>query len=102
VKPDDIVELPDGRRLMVISPERAAQIYKDVQIRNCSMKKRNPYGCVRCGWCGRTVALSNKKLAMPHMNGAQRCVGAGQPHASHLFLLRSHAEHRNSKYLPKS
>ena len=32
MKPDDIVELPDGRRLMVISPERAAQIYKDVQM----------------------------------------------------------------------
>jgi hypothetical protein len=32
VNPDDIVELPDGRRLMVISPERASEICKDVQL----------------------------------------------------------------------
>lgn len=31
-KPGDVVELPDGRRLLVISPERAALICRDVQL----------------------------------------------------------------------
>ena len=30
--PGDIVELPDGRRLVVITPEQAAQICQDVQL----------------------------------------------------------------------
>lgn len=30
--PGDIVELPDGRRLMIVSPERAAAMCKDVQL----------------------------------------------------------------------
>lgn len=32
LSPGDIVELPGGRRLMVVRPERAAQICKDVQL----------------------------------------------------------------------
>lgn len=32
MKPDDIVELPDGRRLVVITPEQAAAVCKDVQL----------------------------------------------------------------------
>ena len=31
-KPGDVVELPEGRRLLVITPERAATVCKDVQL----------------------------------------------------------------------
>ena len=34
LNPGDIVELPDGRRLLVITPERAAAMCKDVQMWN--------------------------------------------------------------------
>lgn len=64
--------------------------------------KGNPYGSITCGWCGKNVAASNKQLAMPHKNGAQLCMGSGQARSTHNFLRRSHAEHRGSKYLPKS
>ena len=57
-------------------------------------KNERPFGSVNCGWCGRSVALSNKQLAMPHNNGASQCMGSGQPKASHNFLQKSHAEAR--------
>lgn len=51
-------------------------------------KKMKPkYGTVKCAWCGLIVALSNKKRAMPHNNGAQRCCGSGHHAHAHNDLL---------------
>lgn len=65
-------------------------------------KKTNPYGVIKCGWCGRDIPASNKQLAKPHKNGASNCAGSGQSRAAHNFLRHSHAEHKGSLSLPKS
>lgn len=32
LNPGDIVELPDGRRLMIVSPEEALRVCRDIQV----------------------------------------------------------------------
>lgn len=57
---------------------------------------------ITCGWCGKIVDAAKTNIAIAHKNGADICLGSGQPRSSHNFLRRSHAEFKGSPTLPKS